>query len=54
MCISESLCCMPEVHTTLLINSTPIENKNEKKKKLVSPSDTHIPFMCDIHKCEKG
>ena len=52
MCISESLCCIPEVNTTLLINSTPIENKNEKK---VSVSiGTPIPFMCDIHKCKEG
>ena len=32
ICMAESLCCPPETVTTLLINSTPIQNKKLKKK----------------------
>ena len=37
ICISESLFCLPETITTLLINLTPIQNKNFKiiKKKVL-------------------
>ena len=28
MCITESLCSTPETNTALLINSTPVQNKN--------------------------
>ena len=33
ICITESLCCTPEIDTTLYINYTPIKNvlKNAKK-----------------------
>ena len=27
ICIIESFCCTPEIHTTLLITYTPIQNK---------------------------
>ena len=30
-CMAESLCCPPEIITTLLIGYTPIENKKLKK-----------------------
>ena len=33
ICMAESLCCAPEIITTLLLNYTPIENKNLKKKR---------------------
>ena len=32
ICMAESLCCPPETITTLLINCSPIENKNFKKQ----------------------
>ena len=32
MCMAESLHCSPETITTLLIGSTPVENKNFKNK----------------------
>ena len=32
MCMAESLCCPPEIITTLLIGYTPIQNKRFKKK----------------------
>ena len=42
-CMAESLCCLPETTTTLLIGYTPVQNKKskvwlkkEKKKKLTA------------------
>ena len=32
MCITESLCCIPQTNTTLLVNYTPIKNKHKKLK----------------------
>ena len=32
ICVAESLCCSPEIITTLLIGYTPIPNKKLKKK----------------------
>ena len=36
MCIIESFCYTPETNTALVINYTPIENKNKKLKKTKS------------------
>ena len=33
VCLAESLCCLPETITTLLIGYTPIQNEQFKEKK---------------------
>ena len=34
ICMAESLCCSPKTITTSLINYTPVQNENEKKRTL--------------------
>ena len=34
MCITESLCCIPETNTTLYINYTPIKKKREREREI--------------------
>ena len=46
VCITESLCCTPETNTTLLINYTPIENKNLQKTLLSKKKKKTYVCVC--------
>ena len=35
MCITESLCCTPEINTRFQINYTPVQNKTLKREKKI-------------------
>ena len=42
ICTAESLHCLPETITTLLIGYTPVQNKNFKKKKEKESVKEHL------------
>ena len=62
VCMAEALCCSPETTRTLLIGSTPIQNKKFKKKKRVDfeqgsewhskASQVSVTFLAGENQCK--
>ena len=54
ICMAESLCCIPETSTTLLVGCTPVKNKKVKKKKTKKLTREKKKSKCQFRRWDKN